>query len=157
MLMKSRTNTENDLHKQNLTQLMFEEEVPVEVSHIMNGRAILRLEADKKCLNLEKQVHSFSPSQCLQGSVPAFPAGAILCRRLCVCTHVVPVVPGAPRGRLPWSPGPPAAGCVGAVAPPLSRLITVQGTKGKNVPNRGLSYTIMLSLSLGRRVQWPSY
>lgn len=37
MLMRSRTNAENDLHRQNLTQQIFEEEVPVEVSHIMEG------------------------------------------------------------------------------------------------------------------------
>lgn len=37
MLMKSRINAENDLHRRNLTQLIFEKEVPVEVSHIMRG------------------------------------------------------------------------------------------------------------------------
>lgn len=35
MLMKSRINAPNDLHGRNLTQPIFEEEVPVEMSHIM--------------------------------------------------------------------------------------------------------------------------
>lgn len=37
MLMRSRTNAGNDVHRQNLTQHVFEEEVPVEVSHIVGG------------------------------------------------------------------------------------------------------------------------
>ena len=37
MLMKSRINAENDLHRWNLTQLMLEEETLGEVSRIMEG------------------------------------------------------------------------------------------------------------------------
>lgn len=35
MLMKSRINAQNDLHRRNLTRLIFQEEVPVEMPHIM--------------------------------------------------------------------------------------------------------------------------
>lgn len=86
MLMKSRINAQNDLHRRNLTRLIFEEEVPVEMPHIMG----LPLSALKQGEVSESRKTTSQPfplptstptsSPCLQGSMPAFATGAISLR-----------------------------------------------------------------------------
>ena len=88
MLMKSRINARNDLHRRNLTQPMFEEEVPVEMSHIMG----LPLSAPKggwgggASESRKTTWPVLPPSQRSQGPTPAWAIRAIA-PQSSVCLH----------------------------------------------------------------------
>lgn len=86
MLMKNRINAQNDLHRKNLTQLIFEEEVPVEVSHIM-GLPLSALNLKEVSESRNKQVHSFSLTQPTLAKPHTSASDWNSCPQLSVCMY----------------------------------------------------------------------